>query len=86
MTRARIVPVLAPAIRNVLGTQVALVDSAETTASAVRQRLAAAGIARNAGRGDVRFLATDGPDRFRRVGERFFGEPIARELVELTDL
>jgi hypothetical protein len=43
-------------------------------------------LARRGGRGDVRFLATDGPDRFRRVGERFFGEPIARELVELTDL
>jgi glutamate racemase len=79
-------PVLAPAIRNVLGSTVVLVDSAETTAATVRAHLAANGLGRLMGRGDVRFLATDGADRFRRVGERFFGEPIAKELVELTDL
>jgi glutamate racemase len=79
-------PVLASAIRNVLGTHIALVDSAATTASVVRSHLATRGLARGRGAGDVRFLATDGAERFRQVGEHFFGEPIARELVELTDL
>jgi len=79
-------PVLAPAIRSVLGTHIPLVDSAATTAAVVRSHLATRGLARGGGAGDVRFLATDGAERFRQVGEHFFGEPIARELVELTDL
>jgi glutamate racemase len=79
-------PVLAGAIGNVLGPDVALVDSARTTAAAVHRRLDAAGIARSGTRGEVRFLATDGTERFREIGERFFGEPIALDLVELVDL
>jgi glutamate racemase len=79
-------PVLAPAIRNVLGDHIALVDSAATTAAVVRERLASTGLTRQGGAGDVRFLATDGAERFRQVGEHFFGAPIARDLVELTDL
>ena len=61
-------------------------SSRATTAAVVRSHLAARGLARRAGGGDVHFLATDGAERFRQVGEHFFGEPIARELVELTDL
>jgi glutamate racemase len=79
-------PVLADAIRRVIGSEVALVDSAETTALAVADALAssALGSAANSGGGATRFFATDSPERFARVGAIFLGRPI--EEVELVDL
>jgi glutamate racemase len=79
-------PVLAPVIAKVVGDGVALVDSAATTTDSVRRRLQTSRLSRVGARGVVRFLATDGTERFRRVGERFFGEPIAAGSVELVDL
>jgi glutamate racemase len=87
-------PVLAAAIRGVIGTGVAMVDSAATTAAAVADALAAQGmgVAESGAHGAptsgarTRFLATDSPERFARVGEIFLGRPIAASDVELVDL
>jgi glutamate racemase len=82
-------PVLAQAIKDVVGAGVALVDSAETTASAVSEALAAAGLGSEglASENDgVRFFATDSPERFARVGATFLGRPIDPASVELVDL
>ena len=80
-------PVLAATIRQVIGAEVALVDSAATTAAAVAEALSAQGIAAGAGAGvRARFYATDSPERFARVGEIFLGRPIAAGDVELIDL
>jgi len=80
-------PVLAPAIRAVLGPQVAIVDSAETTAAALADVLARAGLrATGPGPGRVGLLATDGPERFARVGGMFLGRAIAPADVEIVDL
>jgi glutamate racemase len=79
-------PVLAAAIRNLVGVRVRIVDSAETTARVVRTELTAAGLSRESGESEVRFLATDGAERFARVGSRFLGEAIAPEAVDLIDL
>jgi glutamate racemase len=82
-------PVLAEAIRNIVGGDVAMVDSAETTASAVTEALAGAELQSAAGPPGspaVRFLATDSPDRFARVGAVFFGSPIDPDAVMLVDL
>jgi len=79
-------PVLAEAIREVVGAEVALVDSAETTASAVAEALGRASLASGAPSGAVRFLATDSPERFARVGAIFLGRPIDPASVELVDL
>ncbi len=76
-------PVLAPAIRAVLPASVRIVDSAETTAAAVRQALGPMGAT---GRGSVTWLATDGAERFARVGGLFFGEPLPADAVEIIDL
>src|SRR6185312_14513111 len=59
-------PVLADVIRKTIGEDVALVDSAETTAQAVAQELARAGIesGEEAGGDKARFFATDSPERF----------------------
>jgi glutamate racemase len=82
-------PVLAGAIRAIIGSSVALVDSAETTALAVAEaladdRLGSDGAA--SGAGTTRFFATDSPERFARVGEIFLGRPIDAASVELIDL
>ncbi len=68
---------------------VSVVDSAATTADVVVQRLQASGLARDtqsvdSAAGSVRYLATDGVERFAQVGAYFLGEPIGE--VELIDL
>ncbi|HEY5264907.1 MAG TPA: hypothetical protein VIJ37_07930, partial [Steroidobacteraceae bacterium] len=81
-------PVLVSAIREVLPTQVRIVDSAATTAAAVLRELApmANDAARCAGRGRVTWLATDGAARFARVGSTFLGETVHADAVEIVDL
>lgn len=80
-------PLLAQAIAGAAGPNVTLVDSAETTAQDVAAALNACGLL-NPGGGPrpVRFLATDAPDRFARVGAAFLGQPIAVADVELIDI
>jgi glutamate racemase len=82
-------PVLTNAIRQTVGGEIALVDSAETTASAVADALAERGLAAGAENGAgpaIRFFATDSPERFARVGAIFLGRDIDEASVELVDL
>lgn len=81
-------PVLAPAIHRVLGAGVAIVDSAATTAVALARALDQGGLRRPGatGRGTVRLLATDGAERFARVGGTFLGRPLEAADVEVVDL
>lgn len=79
-------PVLTNAIRKVVGSGVAIVDSALTTAEVLERELIRSGQREGKGRATLEFLATDGSERFVRVGEIFLGEPIAADAVELVDL
>jgi len=84
-------PLLLPIIRQSVGTAVNIVDSAATTARAVRERLAAQDLLREPARsgratGSLRFLATDGVARFAGIGGRFLGVTIAPGDVELLDI
>ncbi|MBK7901652.1 MAG: glutamate racemase [Proteobacteria bacterium] len=80
-------PVLAPALRKVLGPDVAIVDSAATTAAALAEVLAERGVLRHdQAAGSVALLATDGPERFARVGAVFLDRPLAPADVEIVDL
>jgi glutamate racemase len=81
-------PVLANAIQQTVGETIALVDSAETTATAVAEALAKRGIATTdtPDAPAIRFFATDSPERFARVGAIFLGRSIAESDVELVDL
>jgi glutamate racemase len=79
-------PMLTPLIRQVLGPTVQIVDSALTTAAAVRAELLAAGILRTTGAQSVQFMATDAAERFARVGSRFLGRAIDPRRIELMDL
>ena len=78
---------LADIIRRAVGPNVQIVDSAATTAASVDAQLRVAGLARTGGgQGVVRLLATDGRERFARVGSRFLDRPITPDEVELVDL
>jgi glutamate racemase len=80
-------PVLAPTLAEVLGPSVRLVDSAATTAEEAAGRFDSLGILkRPGGRGRVAFLATEGAERFARVGGVFLGEALPPGAVELVDL
>lgn len=79
-------PVLKQTIARVAGPRVKLIDSAETTAAAVEHLLNEGGLARAGASSSLRFLATDAPERFARVGELFLGSKIEAADVELVDL
>ncbi len=80
-------PVLAPALQKVLGPDVAIVDSAATTASVLAEVLEHHGLLRHdQAAGKVTLLATDGAERFARVGAVFLGRPLAPAQVEIVDL
>ena len=62
-----------------------VVDSASTTAAWVAEQLAEAGLLKpQADKTSMRFLATDGAERFARIAEIFLGQPASQ--VELVDL
>jgi glutamate racemase len=79
-------PVLRPAIAAVAGPDVAIVDSAATTARVTAGRLAELGLLCAAGPAEFAFLATDGAERFARVGSAFLGRAITPDEVDLIDL
>jgi len=89
-------PVLQATLARVVGSDVTLVDSAATTAAAMEALLAGrAGWEPVPAHGEklsgqplprFHFLATDGLERFARVGATFMGAPIATSELELVDL
>ena len=82
-------PMFAKTLQGIVGPTVAVVDSALTTAAAVRADLAARDLAAQVGAARQRapqLLATDGIERFARVGARFLGLPFQAGDVELVDL
>lgn len=80
-------PLLRDSIASALDHRVSIVDSASTTAAAVRQQLESRALANTQdARGDLRLLATDGATRFARVGGRFLDQALAAGDVEIVDL
>jgi len=80
-------PLLRDVITTVVGDDVAVVDSAITTAAVVRDILAGNGALATGSRcGELKLLATDGAKRFARVGGQFLGEPLTADDVQLVDL
>ena len=69
-------PLLKDVIQRVLGAGVRIVDSATTTADAVRERLNTLGLRRKSGHGTQSFFVTEAPDRFVRVGRGFLGPQV----------
>jgi glutamate racemase len=79
-------PPLAQVIRAVVGNQVQIVDSAQTTALALHELLMVRDLMANAGAASFSFAVTDGEERFARVGASFLGMSIDARSVERVDL
>lgn len=80
-------PALAPMLHRLLGPDVAIVDSATTTASAVEDLLTHRRLAAPHGLTPrIRYMATDATDRFARVAAIFVPWTLAPEQVELVDI
>ena len=73
-------PILRGTIETVVGDAVQIVDSAETTAAAVKNAIGAS----SNGSGAYQFLVTDAEDRFRRIAAEFLEHEI--ENLELVTL
>ncbi len=77
-------PLLRDVIGEVMGPNVALVDSAEACAAAVASELEARGELSTGRTPEHAFFVTDVPDRFIEVGARFLGRPILKaEQVDI---
>jgi len=74
-------PLLKPLIAEIVGPGVRLIDSAEETAADTRRMLAANAIQSPDREATYRFVASDDPQQFLTLGQRFFGESI--EHVEV---
>ena len=81
-------PALAGAIGAVMGDAVTLVDSARTTAEFVQDMLDRRDICATTGPEErsLTFLATDGAERFARIGGMFMHRPLRSADVEIVDL
>jgi glutamate racemase len=82
-------PLLKPLLRRVAPAHVSIVDSAESTASAVVSYLRQPVLTDDAEGGAeekprLKFFATDSTEKFQRLGERFLGHTI--ENVQHVDL
>jgi glutamate racemase len=78
-------PLLKPLLREVLGPDVRLIDSAEETAAETARTLAAASLAAPSDADPTyRFVASDDPLQFLQLGQRFLGDTI--EGVEIRTL
>jgi glutamate racemase len=72
-------PLLKPLICRLVGPGVRLIDSAAETAAELGRVLRAAGLAReDSGEPPHRFVASDDPTQFLRLGQRFLGDAIER--------
>jgi len=76
-------PLLKPVIAENIGAGVTLIDSAEATAAVVRDMIGECGAAPEKNKPAYRFLVSDSPDGFARVGKNFLGCHI--EHVEWID-
>lgn len=78
-------PLLKGVVGKVMGRGVALIDSGQETAKEVADTLLKGGLLETSSiQGTYQFFVTDAPDRFVRVGRRFFGNGL--EAVELVDI
>lgn len=79
-------PLLRAAISSVLGPDIRIVDSATTTAAAVRDELQVRGLTASGSAGSLQLVATDGAARFARTGSAFLGQSFSAADIEITDI
>jgi glutamate racemase len=82
-------PLIKPLLRRLVPANIAIVDSAESTAQAVAEQLRidplpTSSEAERRAQSRLKFYATDSSEKFRAMGTRFLGHPV--EEVEHVDL
>ena len=71
-------PLLKRVIGETIGRSVRLIDSAEETAADTLRMLAEHDLASTASESTYRFIASDDPQQFLALGQRFFGDALER--------
>lgn len=80
-------PLLLPALREVVGDEVIIVDSAQATAIKVREELERLDLRRREHvKAERHFMITDNPERFGRTAELFLGHRIKEDELEVIEL
>ncbi len=69
-------PILKPVIKQVLGKNVTLIDSAKQVAMEVKKILAQEGLLNKNRRGRQEFYVSDNPEWFSSLAQRFLGQPV----------
>ena len=75
-------PLLKPLIADIVGPNVCLIDSAAETAVDTARLLSEHGLATSDTDGHYRFIASDDPQQFLALGQRFFGDTIERVEIK----
>lgn len=83
-------PFLKPVIKKIVGPRVKLIDSAEATAECVFEKLKvatpkSAQEAKQGTKGQIRFIASDDPSRFKKLARRLLGISIGRVEIKRFD-
>lgn len=76
-------PLLAEAIKDVVGKNVLLIDSAQPTALMLKNILEEKNLLNQNGHPTYEFYVTDAPERVKKVAERFFGKPLPGKLEKV---
>ena len=75
-------PLLYPVLRRLLQPNVKIIDSAATTAAAVKEYLSQNGLFNTQDKGErSRFIVTDLPERFARLAQQFLGKDIVANIT-----
>ncbi len=69
-------PLLIPALKEVLGSRITLVDSAQSTAVAVEKILCVKEIISESEEGKLKFFVSDIPIKFQEIAQRFLGTAV----------
>ncbi|WP_304986112.1 glutamate racemase [Coxiella-like endosymbiont] len=79
-------PVFIKSLTAILGSEINIINSATATAMAVKSITQKMNLESTAQKSpQLTFLVTDSPERFARIGEIFFGQPIEASIVHLID-
>jgi glutamate racemase len=78
-------PLLKPVIRQVMGPNITLIDSAKQVAVEVKKILLGEGLLERGTKGRQRFFVSDNPEWFRDLARRFLGRPI-RDVAKVNSI
>jgi glutamate racemase len=79
-------PIFKAMLQKLLGPSIHIVDSGETTASALLDKLSVNQLLSTHQTPTVQYLVTDSIERFKKVGPLFLGHALDEAFIELVDI